>query len=379
MAVSYRQILLERDGQPLNQSQVRLLLRQALSQLQTYHDRHHAHGGVSLTTMQQVPNGCHLAPPTRTPTNGTPQQDLMALAQAAITLLTGYPPSPDWHWQEHCQLDASLEQTLAQMLAGDFSEAGQVLAVVVPQDFDPTEVAPITTPTPQTMPAIAPTVGSMTPELMTPAPVAPQPSPNVVGLLLLGLGLGVLGVVGGGLVWFLLLGRSVPFQSESPAGVESVPSLTPMEPAQESSGSGGGQKSTSTAVSESRFSGADGVALVASWLEAKKNVFAPPYDLDVAANFLTGPAWTAVAKQDGSVDWLRKNNTYYQYGTGQVTLKRVIQSTANQVVLDIAIQEQLNIYKNGRLRQSKTDRDTYRFDLRRVGDRWKIHDRRSVN
>jgi hypothetical protein len=142
-------------------------------------------------------------------------------------------------------------------------------------------------------------------------------------------------------------------------------------------GGSGGQKSAA-APTTSSFSAEDGVALVEAWLEAKKNIFAPPYDLDLAANFLTGPAWTDVSKPDGSVDWLRKNNTYYRYGGNQVTLKRLLKSTANQVVLDLTIQEQLNIYKNGRLRQSKTDRDTYRFDLRRVGDTWKIYDRRSV-
>jgi hypothetical protein len=63
MAVSYRQILLERDGQPLNESQVKLLLRQILRQLQVYHDRQQAHGEVGLSTLHQVPNGCHLAPP----------------------------------------------------------------------------------------------------------------------------------------------------------------------------------------------------------------------------------------------------------------------------------------------------------------------------
>jgi serine/threonine-protein kinase len=69
-------------------------------------------------------------------------------------------------------------------------------------------------------------------------------------------------------------------------------------------GGGGGQKVTAAPASD--FTGEEGVALVQSWLDAKKTVFAPPYDLDVAANFLTGPAWTAVAKRDGSVDWLRK-------------------------------------------------------------------------
>jgi serine/threonine-protein kinase len=113
-------------------------------------------------------------------------------------------------------------------------------------------------------------------------------------------------------------------------------------------------------------------------LEAKKAIFAPPYDLDLAANFLTGPAWTAVVKQDGSVDWLRKHNTYYRYGSAQVTLKNVVQSDANRLVIDVYVQQPLHMYRNGILRKSTVDQDTYRFDLRRVGDTWKIYDRRSV-
>jgi len=195
-------------------------------------------------------------------------------------------------------------------------------------------------------------------------------------LLLLGLGLGGALTVAGALVWVISRQHApaVVTQSQPPV-VTPAPRETPVASPQV--GGSGGQKSAA-APTTSSFSAEDGVALVASWLEAKKTVFAPPYDLDLAANFLTGPAWTAVAKQDGSVDWLRKNNTYYRYGENQVTLNRVLKSDPNQVVLDITIQEQLNIYKNGRLRQSKTDRDTYRFDLRRVGDAWKIYDRRSV-
>ncbi len=366
MAVSYRQILLERDGQPLNESQVKLLLRQILSQLQAYHDRQQAHGEVGLSTLQQVPNGCHLAPPTRTPTTGTPQQDLVALARAAITLLTGYPPSPDWHWQEHCQIDSALVTVLESMLAGAFAQAGQVLAVLVPAEVDPTAVDPIS--------------GSTATVAMPPTPFpAPQSVARTtetkfpVILLLLGLGLGVLVALAGGLGWLVFLRQPVVSDPQTPVP---SPTVTPGERPRQQAGSGG-QSVASAPMSP--FSGADGVALVQSWLEAKKSVFAPPYDLDVAANFLTGPAWTAVAKRDGSVDWLRQNNTYYQYGGNQVTLKRVVKLAANQAILDIYIQEQLSIYKDGRLRQSKTDRDTYRFDLRRVGDTWKIYDRRSVN
>ncbi|WAS05043.1 ARC6/PARC6 family protein [Gloeomargaritales cyanobacterium VI4D9] len=372
MAVSYRQLLLERDGQPLNESQVRLLLQQVLSQLRGYHDRHQAHGGVSLSTIQQVPHGCQLVPPTRTPTTTTPQQDIVALARAAVTLLTGYPPSPDWLWQEHCEIDPTLAQVLTQMLAGAFDQAGQVLAVLVPEDFEATEfdtvpyqtpVVAAPTPPTQPMPMAAQT-------LPMPHPINPQEATKVpvMVLLLLGLGLGGVLTVAGALVWVIS-------QRHSPTVVTTVPQATSVPSPQV--GGSGGQKSA-VAPTTSSFSAEDGVALVEAWLEAKKTIFAPPYDLDLAANFLTGPAWTDVAKQDGSVDWLRKNNTYYRYGRNQVTLKRVLKSTANHMVLDLTIQEQLNIYKNGRLRQSKTDRDTYRFDLRRVGDAWKIYDRRSV-
>jgi hypothetical protein len=372
MAVSYRQLLLERDGQPLNESQVRLLLRQVLSQLRGYHDRHQAHGGVSLSTIQQVPHGCQLVPPTRTPATTTPQQDIVALARAAVTLLTGYPPSPDWVWQEHCEIDPTLAQVLTQMLAGGFDQAGQVLAVLVPEDFQATEFDTVPYPTPVVS---APTPPPPTQPLMVqttpmPHPINPQEATKVpvMVLLLLGLGLGGMLTVTGGLVWFM-------FRRHSPTVVVPAPEQTSVPSPQV--GGSGGQKSAA-APTTSSFSAEDGVALVEAWLEAKKTIFAPPYDLDLAANFLTGPAWTDVSKPDGSVDWLRKNNTYYRYGGNQVTLKRLLKSTANQVVLDLTIQEQLNIYKNGRLRQSKTDRDTYRFDLRRVGDTWKIYDRRSV-
>ncbi len=376
MTRSYRQVLLERDGQPLNQSQVQVLLRQALSQLQVYHDRQQVHGAVSLNTLHQVPHGCYLVPPTRTPTTGTPQQDVMALAQAAITLLTGYPPSPDWHWQAHCQIDAALVTLLEQMLAGRFDRAGQVLAVLVPEDLAPTEVTPMPTPMPPvapspTAPAVAPTTPSVS------APRVDRPTATSLPLILLGLGLGLGAVLasGGGLVWWLLWRDSEPqaTRRETAATPTASAVTTPQVPVR----GGGGQKVATAPASG--LPETDGVQLVRSWLEAKKRVFAPPYDLDVAADFLTGPAWRDVSKPDGSVDWLRKNNTYYQYGNNRVGLKRVVKADASQLVLDLEIQEELNIYKNGRLRQRRNSRETYRFDLRLVGDTWKIYDRRSLN
>ncbi|MEN9216865.1 MAG: IMS domain-containing protein [Gloeomargarita sp. HHBFW_bins_162] len=376
MAVSYRQILLERDGQPLNQSQVKLVLRQALSQLQAYHDRQQAHGGVSLTTLHQVPHGCHLAPPTHTPTNSTPQEDVIALARAAITLLTGYPPSPDWHWQAHGQMDARLRTILEQMLAGRFTQAGQVLLVLEPEEVDPTEMTPMRgdtptvamTPPPQTIPAVAPTAPSVS------AP--PTGSAVPLAMLLLGLGWGGFLALTGGWMWFVLSRQSQPSETPTPVVVAPAPSPTVSPVAPPKHQVGGGVAGVATPVSH--FSADDGVALVESWLDAKKTIFAPPYDLDLAASFLTGPAWRDVSKPNGSVDWLKTNNTYYRYGGNRVSLRRVIQADSHRLVLDLDIQEQLSIYRDGRLRQTKTDRDTYRFDLRRVGDRWKIYDRRTV-
>ncbi|WP_448380834.1 ARC6/PARC6 family protein [Gloeomargarita sp.] len=364
MAVSYRQILLERDGQPLNESQVRLLLRQVLSQLRRYHERQQAHGGVSLSTIQQVPQGCQLLPPTRTPVRATPRQDIVALAQAAITLLTGYPPSPDWLWQEHCEIDPALAQVLTQMLAGAFDQAGQVLAVLVPDEGTATEFDTASCRPPPPTVAPVPLVAPTAPVNLAAGADATVRMP-VVLLVFLGFVLGGMVAVGGGLVWWLFVRR--------PA-VVTQPTVAPTG----QGGNSGGQKNRTTTALPASFSAEEGVALVASWLEAKKNIFAPPYDLDLAAKFLTGPAWTAVAKRDGSVEWLRKNHTYYRYGPAQVTLKRVLQSDAHRLVIDVYIQQPLRMYQNGRLRQSKIDQDTYRFDLRRVGDTWKIYDRRSL-
>jgi hypothetical protein len=275
------------------------------------------------------------------------------------------------------------------MLAGAFDRAGQVLALLVSEDWEATEFDTVSHST------LSPTVPSPNPILLPPTmPVTPAQLPtssppqnpaasqsvtqvSAVVLLLLGFGLGGVLTIGGGLVWLLF------FRQHTPAATPVVP--TP-QPVQQSAGGGGRSKATTTSASPTDvsssdfhdFNPADGVALVESWLEAKKAIFAPPYDLDLAANFLTGPAWTAVAKQDGSVDWLRKNNTYYRYGSAQVTLKRVLQSDAQRLVIDVYVQQPLRMYQNGRLRKSGIDQDTYRFDLRRVGDTWKIYDRRTV-
>ncbi|MCS7030829.1 MAG: ARC6/PARC6 family protein [Gloeomargarita sp. SKYG116] len=346
-AISYRQILLERDGQPLSESQVTTLLQQVLAQLQSYHDHQQAHGDVNLSTIHQTSQGCFLAPPTRISPTATPQQDVVALARAAITLLTGYPPTKvDASWQDLCPAGVTplLKQTLQRMLAGEFFHAGQVLAVLAPAALAPTEVMPVLATRPQ--------------------PDA-RPSQGVL-LLILGLSLGV--IVGGGAILFVL---SRPGSMPSDQGTQPVATPTPAS-------GGGGSKVAVAPSPPSVLTEQEALALVEAWLEAKKTIFAPPYDLDLAANFLTGPAWHDVSKPNGSVDWLRKNQVYYRYGDKQIRLLRVLSSTPDQMVLDVAIQEELSMYRQGRLRQRKIDRDTYRFDLRRVEDTWKIYDRRSV-
>jgi hypothetical protein len=210
---------------------VQLLLRQVLSQLRTYHDQNQAHGGVSLSTIQQVPHGCQLLPPTRTSVTATPQQDIVALAQAAVTLLTGYPPSPNWVWQEHCEINPNLAQVLTQMLAGAFDRAGQVLALLVSEDWEATEFDTVSHST------LSPTVPSPNPILLPPTmPVTPAQLPtssppqnpaasqsvtqvSAVVLLLLGFGLGGVLTIGGGLVWLLF------FRQHTPAATPVVPTL----------------------------------------------------------------------------------------------------------------------------------------------------------
>lgn len=64
-------------------------------------------------------------------------------------------------------------------------------------------------------------------------------------------------------------------------------------------------------------------AIVERWLTVKSQIFAPPFDTDLADQVVAaGPLWSDITKTGGSIDWLKNNDSYYSYST--IKVNRVI-------------------------------------------------------
>ena len=59
-------------------------------------------------------------------------------------------------------------------------------------------------------------------------------------------------------------------------------------------------------------------SLVQKWLDAKSEIFAPPFNRNLAKELTTGILYEDITKPEGSIDWLRNNNSYYIYNESRV-------------------------------------------------------------
>ncbi len=122
----------------------------------------------------------------------------------------------------------------------------------------------------------------------------------------------------------------------------------------------------------------DAANLIDRWLEAKANIYARPFDRQLAASLTTGKVYEEITKPGGSIDWLQQNNSYYQYGYRQVSASYFNQS-GDTAEIDVSIIEQFSRYQNGKVVESKTNSGDYRFILKQENGSWKIADRISKN
>jgi hypothetical protein len=152
-----------------------------------------------------------------------------------------------------------------------------------------------------------------------------------------------------------VLPRSSPPSSKSspdlPARSESAAALSPV-----------------TGLSEK-----EAAQLVQNWLNAKKRLFAPPYEEELAANLTTGDRYT---KTIGAIKWLRENNAYYQYKLAEVDAFGNFSASSDQAQIDVNVTEDLVLYINGRVDEKNTSfgskTKSYRFYFRADGGTWKI-------
>lgn len=119
--------------------------------------------------------------------------------------------------------------------------------------------------------------------------------------------------------------------------------------------------------------------VIIRWQNAKPNVFAYPFDRQLASQFATGKLLEDVVKSGGSIDWLKQNNAFYKYGFNSVGTPRIISSDGYQAVIEVRMIQQYTMYMNGKVDQSASGYDDKinRFVLRKENGTWKISDRPS--
>lgn len=127
----------------------------------------------------------------------------------------------------------------------------------------------------------------------------------------------------------------------------------------------------------------DAVKLVKQWLNAKSHIFAPPFDEALAAQLTTGKRYRDTIKPNGSIDWLRKNNAYYQYK--ETEIKKVISFVDSEAAqypeLKLTIYQDLTLYGSKGIDPTNSGPSTgdhiYYFAV--DSGIWKISDYKKVN
>lgn len=122
------------------------------------------------------------------------------------------------------------------------------------------------------------------------------------------------------------------------------------------------------------------VELINQWLQAKQQIFAPPFNSQLVAQLTTGELYGELAKPDGATTWLKNNNAYYRFGVQKVESVKRFVTSADKATLEVSVTEDRTLYRNGKVDASQTDFETrlIRYSLQSVNGVPKIADYKTV-
>lgn len=110
--------------------------------------------------------------------------------------------------------------------------------------------------------------------------------------------------------------------------------------------------------------------LMAEWMQAKQEFFAPPFNSQRLESLTTGPA---LKRAMLIVEWLKVNNAYYKVKEGKIDNFVITRVTGNQMVCEADQVEHMTLYINGRENSSpEGGQQRIRYVMEKMGDRWKI-------
>jgi hypothetical protein len=135
-------------------------------------------------------------------------------------------------------------------------------------------------------------------------------------------------------------------------------------------------RSRSSSNSGTAVTQAKAVDLVQQWLQAKQRLFAPPYDREIAAKLTTGKLYQDLTSSDGSIDWLEKNDSYYQYGRQSVENIKRFSANENSFIVVASIIESSTFFngQTGTKKSNSAGRSTIRYEFVKVNNSWLLKD-----
>ena len=117
------------------------------------------------------------------------------------------------------------------------------------------------------------------------------------------------------------------------------------------------------------------VSVINQWLQAKRVMFAPPYNPQPAAELTTGEQYEKTAGVNGSINSLKQDGHYYKYGVQTIDSVDDFSVNSNQAVIQVKVTEERKLLdSNGNILPKESDfkTRTVRYNLQFVDERWKI-------
>jgi serine/threonine protein kinase len=117
------------------------------------------------------------------------------------------------------------------------------------------------------------------------------------------------------------------------------------------------------------------VGVINQWLQAKRVMFAPPYNSQPAAELTTGKQYEKTAGVNGSINSLRQDGHSYRYGVQTIDSVDDFSANSTQAIIQVKVTEDRKLVdSNGNILPKETDFQTrtVRYRLQFVDDRWKI-------
>ena len=118
------------------------------------------------------------------------------------------------------------------------------------------------------------------------------------------------------------------------------------------------------------------------WQDAKRQVFAPPFNQSLGAELTTGEAYRKNIGSGSSLEWLSNNNSYYRYGVQSIDSVEKFVASKDRATIEIIFTEDRKFYRNGKIVTGKnTSFDTrlVRYSLRLENGQLKISDYETIN